>query len=527
LRSKIFTRQNPTLPPTSTTTNKKEDGEQLESLRTREEYGQPAEGEDSLLKSFRTVEEKAPPEAAAADMKISETLAKHGVNLNYQKEPVLSKCKENEIYLMNKQKMFLVSSEKIVHDISGLAQYEDNLVSQIKSQDKLIKTLKARLEVSEKQDKNLGKILSSLKINEKTRLLELEETKKLLDESLQRRKDLEEKNLEQIKEVQNANKYSEELKLLLHEKDIIINDLRGKMNLSEEAEKNKYLEEKLETCEKEKDAVSKANKILEANYKILNSANIALNFSSQYQSEESVSELTIIKKELSEQDNLIVLLKTEIGSYKKEMQDLNTMLLGKDSVVRGLQEQIGSFLERDFNSVQMCQDKDLMIDSQSSLVSGLRNMTALQDRLGKAKDAALKILQKTVYEMVEKISQCRDPLVAGLRAEIKALQDKQDPLEKIVERMHGSLEAFKSILSYKQTNDETGKLNQIAREQSKALDLCRQETARQNDELNMKFESRNRDLQITDNADSQAKKCEKICDKNARFTRSGAGESKQ
>ena len=53
--------------------------------------------------------------------------------------------------------------------------------------------------------------------------------------------------------------------------------------------------------------------------------------------------------------------------------------------------------------LQMCQDKDQMIDSQSSLVSGLRNMTALQDRLGKAKDAALKILQKTVYEMVEKI----------------------------------------------------------------------------------------------------------------------------
>ena len=111
--------------------------------------------------------------------------------------------------------------------------------------------------------------------------------------------------------------------------------------------------------------------------------------------------------------------------------------------------------------VQMCQDKDVMIDSQSSLVSGLRNMTRLQDRLGKAKDAALKILQKTVYEMVEKISQCRDPVVAGLRAEIKALQDKQDPLEKIVERMHSSLEAFKSILSYKQTNDKSGTLNQV------------------------------------------------------------------
>ena len=109
----------------------------------------------------------------------------------------------------------------------------------------------------------------------------------------------------------------------------------------------------------------------------------------------------------------------------------------------------------------MCQDKDVMINSQSSLVSGLRNMTALQDRLGKAKDAALKILQNTVYEMVEKISHCRDPVVAGLRAEIKALQDKQDPLEKIVERMHSSLEAFKSILSYKQTNDQSATLDKV------------------------------------------------------------------
>lgn len=91
---------------------------------------------------------------------------------------------------------------------------------------------------------------------------------------MQRMKDLESKNLQQIKEVQAANKYTQELKLLLHEKDIIINDLRSKMNISEEAEKNKYLEEKLQMCEKEKDAVSKANAILEENYKILDSANI-------------------------------------------------------------------------------------------------------------------------------------------------------------------------------------------------------------------------------------------------------------
>ena len=42
----------------------------------------------------------------------------HGININNQIRHK-NKCKENEIFLMNKNKMFLVSSEKIVHDISG------------------------------------------------------------------------------------------------------------------------------------------------------------------------------------------------------------------------------------------------------------------------------------------------------------------------------------------------------------------------------------------------------------------------
>ena len=85
----------------------------------------------------------------------------------------------------------------------------------------------------------------------------------------------------------------------------------------------------------------------------------------------------------------------------------------------------------------------------------------LQDRLSKAKDAALKILQRTVYEMVEKIGQCRHPAIEGLREEIGALRNKQEPLEKIVENMHRSLKAFRSILSSKQDNDENGKLKQV------------------------------------------------------------------
>ena len=65
---------------------------------------------------------------------------------------------------------------------SGLAKFEDNLVSQIKNQDELIKTLKTRLSASEDQDANLVKILNSLRTNEKTRLTELKETKERLQQ---------------------------------------------------------------------------------------------------------------------------------------------------------------------------------------------------------------------------------------------------------------------------------------------------------------------------------------------------------
>ena len=106
--------------------------------------------------------------------------------------------------------MFLVSSEKIVHDISGLvkiilisklvirlfegmAHFEENLIHQIKNQDQLIKTLKRRLADAEKQDETMIKIVESLKINDKTRKSELLETRQILQESLKKSQDLEQK----------------------------------------------------------------------------------------------------------------------------------------------------------------------------------------------------------------------------------------------------------------------------------------------------------------------------------------------
>ena len=82
----------------------------------------------------------------------------------------------------------------------------------------------------------------------------------------------------------------------------------------------------------------------------------------------------------------------------------------------------------------MCESKESTIQSQYLVVDGLRwvllitcylisityrrrNMTALQDRLTRAKDMALKILQDTVYQMVERIPECSNTAVKGAELE--------------------------------------------------------------------------------------------------------------
>ena len=168
----------------------------------------------------------------------------------------------------------ILISKLFIRLFVGMAHFEENLILQIKNQDQLIKTLKRRLADAEKQDETMIKIVESLKMNDKTRKSELLETRQILQDSLKKSQDLEQKTLDQIKKVERANKYADGLKLLLHEKDVMINELKYKVSLGEEAEKNKQLVDKLAMCNREKEAVYKANKILEDNLEALNAAKL-------------------------------------------------------------------------------------------------------------------------------------------------------------------------------------------------------------------------------------------------------------
>ena len=169
---------------------------------------------------------------------------------------------------MNKDKMFLVSAENIVHDISGriyatkqviylflssgLANFESNLLSQIESQDQIIQTLKNRLESAEKQEKSIAIIVDSLKASDRTRQRELKETKDLLEYSREKIYHLENITVQQIKKVHDAESDIQDMKLALKEKDNIIADLKRRLEHGEQAEEINFLKEEISICNKQK-----------------------------------------------------------------------------------------------------------------------------------------------------------------------------------------------------------------------------------------------------------------------------------
>ena len=104
----------------------------------------------------------------------------------------------------------------------------------------------------------------------------MKETKAALVEARTDNQRLENKTIGQIVKVREAEHKLEELKLKLLEKDISIKDLTNQINSGQKSEKIKYLEEKLERCEKEMSSTADRKKTLEESLNKLNSANLVV-----------------------------------------------------------------------------------------------------------------------------------------------------------------------------------------------------------------------------------------------------------
>jgi len=383
-----------------------------------------------------------------------------------------SGCQNNEIYVINKDKMLLVSNDGIARDISGLKDFEGNLLDQIENQDKIIKTLKARLEIAEKQNRNVKSIMEVEKVNTDARNLELKETQDLLTFAKQKIKDLESEAIKRSKELLLVQKEVGKFKLEVADRDNTIEELKNQLN-GVNAEKIKQLEEELDMCTNSELAVRKnLEKTKEANRE-------ATLCGERVEEFKNTDELKLLMSQIEDQDTTLQLLKEHIQEQTKTQSALDKIILNKDEIVKRLQEQVAAFLDNKNEELKGCEEKERLIKSQFTALENLRNMTNLQSEYAKSKDTALKILQNTVYQMVDKIPQCSEEAITGLRNEIFSLNAARGPLDKLIAGLKETLQAAEFVDKFEDAREQFAEYRELIQTQNETIHTCQLQTANQ------------------------------------------------
>ena len=79
----------------------------------------------------------------------------------------------------------------------------------------------------------------------------------------------------------------------------------------------------------------------------------------------------------------VSLLKEELASHRESIRDLQLLVLEKDSIVQGLQNQVQSLLRHGTNTIQGCIGKDKQIEAQYLALENLKNLTGMQNTLSR------------------------------------------------------------------------------------------------------------------------------------------------
>jgi len=311
------------------------------------------------------------------------------------------------------------------------------------------------------------------------------------------------------------------MRLKLAEKDLAIKSLHDQLERGEAAEHIKHMQQELEMCMREKEVERKARIQLEKNLEQLNTTFILLR-QSKFNTRE---DMVLMQRETDQVTGQVILLKEELRNHRKNIEDLNQIILEKDSIVQGLQDEVVELTGREGRVLEGCLHKDRQIDAQYSALAGLNNLTVLQDTLSKAREVALRILQNTVYQMVEQIPQCSNTAVTGLRKELETLQSEREPLEALVSEVKKTLEASKVVSNYKEKAGEHTRYQSLLTSQSSALELCHQETLAQHKELAVKIRKMNKELRQPECFYDQAH-CSAFCEKKKQKEGGGNGAGK-
>merc|ERR1719430_2418812 len=126
------------------------------------------------------------------------------------------------------------------------------------------------------------------------------------------------------------------MRLKLAEKDLAIKSLHDQLERGEAAEHIKHMQQELEMCMREKEVERNARIQLEKNLEQLNTTFILLR-QSKFNTRE---DMVLMQRELHDETSQVILLKEELRNHRKNIEDLNQIILEKDSIVQGLQDEV-------------------------------------------------------------------------------------------------------------------------------------------------------------------------------------------
>lgn len=154
---------------------------------------------------------------------------------------------------------------------------------------------------------------------------------------------------------------------------------------------------------------------------------------------------TLLRGQLSEQDATILLLKDELKHQADSMAALNSMVNYKQSSLENLALQMKRQIESESFLQTELFKKDRLIKTQYKTIKLLKSVDDQELFLEHAKDVALRILQNTVYSMVNNIKSCKDHTIRGLHHELDSMKGRIEPTEQMVRALRGALANSKAL----------------------------------------------------------------------------------
>lgn len=317
-------------------------------------------------------------------------------------------------------------------------------------------------------------IVKSFKENEASHKVEMRISNGLLEMANKRAFNME-KSLNQAQDSsRRANQKMEEMDMLIKFKDQKIKELVEELENGHIKQELIRLSGRIEILKKQAQMEREAKEKLEENLsKIDVSAPESTNETDLDQKTEKCwTEMRLEKKLVQDQDARIRLLEDQVAEQTKTTQFLNNIIIEKDKTVIRLQSQVSEYLSHDISSVIGCIENDTLITAQYEALANFTGFAMNQDRYRQAKDSALRILQNTVYEMVDQIPTCRDRALDGMKREIEALTMNREPLEIDMDQLQTSLNRALE-LHKKGQKSIIENMNKIITRQKKALDICK------------------------------------------------------